>query len=230
MAEIHKHIKDCRVACGMTQEQLAQKIFTTRQAVSSYETGRTQPGIDTLELLATAFDVPIEVLLYGDNRKKSRRRLNKAAYIALGIFLLGIFLTSALLWGINYFIPIPPGGISTPRGHEIAILRFSFFDLRDAVGMLAVGFGAIAAIVLLSYDLAIKPKAPLGAKALYFFTVLAGTTLCSWPWSLFDRVYTAPNYMITPIMAMVFFGVLMAIDVAISLVRGWGHKGKTPTK
>ena len=48
---------------GMTQQDLAQSLFVTRQAVSRWETGETMPGIDMTKLLAIALDVPVSVLL-----------------------------------------------------------------------------------------------------------------------------------------------------------------------
>ena len=46
MTDIHKNLKKLRLAKNLTQENVAQKIGVTRQAISGYESGRTQPGID----------------------------------------------------------------------------------------------------------------------------------------------------------------------------------------
>lgn len=48
---------------GMTQQDLARKLFVTRQAVSRWETGETTPGIDMTKLIAVTLDVPIGTLL-----------------------------------------------------------------------------------------------------------------------------------------------------------------------
>ena len=52
----------------LTQEQLAQRLFVTRQAVSRWETGETTPGPELLKLLSRTFDVSINTLL-GEPRK-----------------------------------------------------------------------------------------------------------------------------------------------------------------
>ncbi|MBR2023195.1 MAG: helix-turn-helix domain-containing protein [Clostridia bacterium] len=57
-----------RTKKGLSQEELAEKIFVTRQAVSRWETGETTPNIDTLKLLSKLFDVSINTLL-GSPRK-----------------------------------------------------------------------------------------------------------------------------------------------------------------
>ena len=48
---------------GITQEDLAKKLFITRQAISRWETGETTPGIDMTKLIARELDVPITDLL-----------------------------------------------------------------------------------------------------------------------------------------------------------------------
>ncbi|MBQ8434112.1 MAG: helix-turn-helix transcriptional regulator, partial [Clostridia bacterium] len=52
-----------RTQMGLSQEDLAQKVFVTRQAVSRWENGETIPNIDTLKLLSRLFDVSINTLL-----------------------------------------------------------------------------------------------------------------------------------------------------------------------
>lgn len=53
---------------GLTQEQLAERLFLTRQAVSRWEAGETVPNVETLKLLSKVFDVSINTLL-GSPRK-----------------------------------------------------------------------------------------------------------------------------------------------------------------
>ena len=48
---------------GLSQEQLAEQLFVTRQAVSRWENGETLPNIETLKQLSIYFDVSINTLL-----------------------------------------------------------------------------------------------------------------------------------------------------------------------
>ncbi|MBQ8781775.1 MAG: helix-turn-helix domain-containing protein [Oscillospiraceae bacterium] len=57
-----------RTENGLSQDELAEKIFVTRQAVSRWETGETIPNAETLKLLSKLFDVSINTLL-GSPRK-----------------------------------------------------------------------------------------------------------------------------------------------------------------
>ena len=56
-------IYELRTGKGLSQEELAEKVFVTRQAVSRWETGETVPNTETLKLLSALFDVSINTLL-----------------------------------------------------------------------------------------------------------------------------------------------------------------------
>lgn len=52
-----------RTKMGLSQDELAEKVFVTRQAVSRWENGETTPNTETLKLLSKLFDVSINTLL-----------------------------------------------------------------------------------------------------------------------------------------------------------------------
>lgn len=54
---------ELRTKKGLTQDELAEKIYVTRQAVSRWENGETVPNTETLKLLSKFFDVSINTLL-----------------------------------------------------------------------------------------------------------------------------------------------------------------------
>ena len=56
-------IRELRTKKGLSQDELAEKIFVTRQAVSRWENGETTPNTETLKLLSKLFDVSINTLL-----------------------------------------------------------------------------------------------------------------------------------------------------------------------
>ncbi|MBQ4245170.1 MAG: helix-turn-helix domain-containing protein [Clostridia bacterium] len=61
-------IYELRTKNGLSQDELAEKVFVTRQAVSRWETGDTVPNTETLKLLSNTFGVSINTLL-GSPRK-----------------------------------------------------------------------------------------------------------------------------------------------------------------
>ncbi|MBR7091743.1 MAG: helix-turn-helix domain-containing protein [Clostridia bacterium] len=54
---------ELRTKNGLSQDELAKKVFVTRQAVSRWENGETVPNTETLKLLSRLFDVSINTLL-----------------------------------------------------------------------------------------------------------------------------------------------------------------------
>lgn len=60
-------IFELRTKSGLSQEELAQKVFVTRQAVSRWENGDTVPNTETLKLLSKLFNVSINTLLGSPN-------------------------------------------------------------------------------------------------------------------------------------------------------------------
>ena len=63
MMETQEILKRLREKNHLTQDQLAEHVMVTRQAVSRWENGETQPNTDTLKLLSREFDVSINTLL-----------------------------------------------------------------------------------------------------------------------------------------------------------------------
>ena len=61
--ETSEVIRTLRAQRNLTQSELAEKTFTTRQAVSRWETGETTPNTEALKLLSRVFDVSINTLL-----------------------------------------------------------------------------------------------------------------------------------------------------------------------
>ena len=54
---------DLRTKLGFSQDELAEKVFVTRQAVSRWENGDTVPNTETLKLLSRLYNVSINTLL-----------------------------------------------------------------------------------------------------------------------------------------------------------------------
>ena len=54
---------ELRTKKKLTQEELAQKLFVTRQAVSRWESGETTPNTETLKMLSKIFGVSINTIL-----------------------------------------------------------------------------------------------------------------------------------------------------------------------
>lgn len=95
---IPKNIKRLRQKAGITQEQLAENMFVTRQTVSLWENGRTQPDIQTLERLAEVFGVELMIVLYGNAAPRSEEEQRKKALIRWGMILLAGYIPLTVLY------------------------------------------------------------------------------------------------------------------------------------
>ena len=76
-----KKIKKLRTDNGLTQDELAEKIYVTRTAISKWESGRGFPNIESLKAISKYFSVSLDELLSGeeilaiaenDNKQKER--------------------------------------------------------------------------------------------------------------------------------------------------------------
>jgi len=64
--EIGKQIKEYRTELKLSQDDLADKVFVTRQTISNWENDRNYPDIRSLVLLSTVFGVSLDILIKGD--------------------------------------------------------------------------------------------------------------------------------------------------------------------
>ena len=96
--ELSRHIKEHRARLGMSQEQLAEAIFVSRQTISNWETDRTYPDVQSLLLLSNLFEVSVDSLIKGDVEEmkavlsNEAKRLNKLGAVMAG------FGAAAVIW------------------------------------------------------------------------------------------------------------------------------------
>ena len=77
MASVGKHIRQLRTARHLTQEQLAEQLFVTRQTISAWETGKAQPDLETLEQIAAALGAEVTEVIYGAPQSPNLNRLRR---------------------------------------------------------------------------------------------------------------------------------------------------------
>lgn len=213
IVSVHENLRRLRRENGMTQEQVAQRLGVTRQALSGYELGRTRPDIDTLMRLADIYGVSLEDLLYGQTQK------GRARTVALVLFALLTGLTlvsSALLWSSNYFFPMKEGQVSQAE-MEIFHTRMRMlraWEITDGLILTASLAGFLVLLVLLYAG---REKVPWKTR-LTFAAALAGVLLLiPLVFSAADPVHKSVDYIITP--CLVIFR--MMLFIALSAMIDW---------
>lgn len=64
--EFNKKLQELRKHKGLTQEELAEKLYVSRTAISKWESGRGYPNIESLKAIAKYFSVTVDELISTD--------------------------------------------------------------------------------------------------------------------------------------------------------------------
>ena len=90
---IGNNIKQLRQKNNLTQDQVAEKIGVSYQAVSKWENGRGIPDIEMLKKISEVFDVDIDEIINGEKKKqKSKYNLSLLIASVFGIVVIVLFL------------------------------------------------------------------------------------------------------------------------------------------
>lgn len=108
--DISNQIKTRREAMGLSQEQLAEKLYVSRQTISNWERDKTYPDVQSLLMLSILFDTSIDTLVKGDvtvmeeaverDRKLAGKRMIRLAVLMLALLALAfaLILSPAFTW------------------------------------------------------------------------------------------------------------------------------------
>ena len=162
MRDIGKNIKELRQQQNMTQDELAEKLFVTRQTVSNYETGKSRPDIEMLTRIAETLETDPNTVLYGIPQKVNQERRILKLCISVGVF--------AIVWlAYCHLADLAKEIAATTYRMELALI--CRFFLGPAVAFL---FGWTAMQVL-SVLAKLSPLTGVWAKRLRWITL--GTTV-----------------------------------------------------
>ena len=168
MPGIHENLKKLRASKGLTQEDVAQKIGLTRQAISSYESGRTQPGVELLMRFAEIYEVELDDVLYGLSGERGSNRTLKIAAVIHTAFWWLIHLLYDGLMAVLHITMSPPA-----QGEVRQYFRL-LETLRSAMAI-GLSLNLVGCFVLLVMDLGSRNYISWKKKMCWFFayTVVA---------------------------------------------------------
>ena len=143
--ELQTQIRKYRNQLSLSQDELAEKIFVSRQSVSNWENGKTYPDIRSLLLLSEVFGVSLDQLVKGDIEimKKAITEQDIAifrrdSYILAGFFILLVLLPFPLAklagwWGMVIYLLIFTAGMLVALKVERQKKKFNIQTYKEIV-------------------------------------------------------------------------------------------------
>ena len=142
--EFHEKLQHLRKQNNLTQEQLSEKLYVSRTAVSKWESGKGYPNLESLKALSKLFHVSIDELLSNGEiidlaQRENRSNLRRLCAIIYGV--LDILCLAFLFLPIfgqqegEYFKAVALGGYT-----DISVgLKMAFYILIVLVSLVGVG-------------------------------------------------------------------------------------------
>ncbi len=137
--ELKEQLKAHRARLGMSQEELAERIFVSRQTISNWETDRTYPDVQSLLLLSELFKTSIDELVKGDVEAMEKvvendwKKMNRLAVAAWSLVGLGLALGAG-----GFALRTEPSSL-LPGFTESELLGCVLFFVLWAIGMVLLG-------------------------------------------------------------------------------------------
>ena len=206
---IGKNIRKLRSAAGLTQDQLAERLFVTRQTVSNWERGTSRPDLDQLEAIAGALGAEVTVLLYGEKPPRppvSQRR------IAVTVILLAL---TVILW-------VAGARVLGPLAKEYVTGRYNWGAMMLFRGGYQAGAamrlgGGVLSLMGLRWDLS------LGKRGRRASRIAAGLLLAETGYNILAAVYVGWFFgggTLGPLLSPAVYLTLKELCIPLGLVGG----------
>jgi len=174
MNGLGERIKEKRLQAGLTQEELAERIHTTRQTVSNYELGNSEPRLDAVSDIAEALGCrPAELIGDAELSRGSNRYLIVSAALLAAELVILLFIDPALRR-------------HTSMSYDGSLSLISFFVVQNIL-MLLLGFF----LVLFYFDISGRkhPELPSALKIVMLIAAAAIAFLLIWAFCDFLRAF-----------------------------------------
>lgn len=160
---IAEKIKESRLKLGLTQQEVSEKLFVTRQTISNWENNRSTPDIDTLIKLSDLYQIDLESLLKPEQLADEPERMSeeKKPTFRLPLYLLNLTAVVACVF-TDFFTPTGTMTLWTAAAHFLLlvnfVLIFGFFltkkrPLPAKTIVFALGKGLMILAIILGFTL-----------------------------------------------------------------------------
>ena len=107
--DVGNQIRERRQRLGLSQEELARRLYVTRVTISHWETGRTLPDVQSMLLLANLFGTTIDEMVRGDvdemREMVRRKRAFAIALVAVEVAVIAVLVLIEVV-GRDYVQPV----------------------------------------------------------------------------------------------------------------------------
>ena len=175
--EFHEKLQELRKQKAITQEELAQRLYVSRTAVSKWESGRGYPNLDSLKAIARFFDITVDALLSGDElltlaEEDTRQKETRFRDLVYGLLDLSI----AMLLFLPFFATRESGAVQSASLLSLVgvqpYLKVAYLAIVLGMTLLGVLTLALQACRLVAWQ---RSKAPislgLGAALVLLLTI-----------------------------------------------------------
>ena len=215
MMKLHERLRRLRTGKHMTQAEVAERLHVTRQTVSSYESGRTEPDVEKLKCLAKIYGVTLEELLRFEapDKRNTGRRALRVLRGTEALILICTLVRSVLLWVANRFYAVQDGPVSQEM---MAVLETRFAVTGAArwfeSALLAGGWWLGTVLLVQSVQRSVPAKRQWADVGL----LAGGMLMVTVPWNLADPLYGFSNYgyVVVPVLCRA------ALFLAVGLLAG----------
>jgi transcriptional regulator with XRE-family HTH domain len=219
MPAINVNLKLLRQAKGMTQADVAGVISVTRQTVSSYESGRTQPDLETLTRLADVYQVDLRDVLYGGNRLQGQfKRIQLAVIVLVAILLFGTLARSILYWTADKFYPLTAVTI-TARSASFTEMRFTLHNIAEQVSGICSTVYWVGCIAMIYPSITVANAISFRKLYLYLVLTISAIFACAIPFSASGTVNSPADSILSIFTGVIYTLLFFAAIVLTKLIK-----------
>jgi transcriptional regulator with XRE-family HTH domain len=122
---IAEKIKESRLKLGLTQQEVSEKLFVTRQTISNWENNRSTPDIDTLIKLSDLYQIDLESLLKPEQlaEEPEIKSDEKNPTFRLPLYLLNFTAVAACVF-TDFLTPTGTMTLWTAASHFLLLVNF----------------------------------------------------------------------------------------------------------